>query len=127
MGGKVRNLLNRNGRYFARIAVPADLREIVGKRELRTPLGPDLREATRKHPAALAALLDTLATARRIANAVKPPARRFASNIEIAQLHYSALLREDEQLRNILPLPEGNESYQDQNGAWVDRNRGPFD
>ncbi|MCC0003824.1 MAG: tyrosine-type recombinase/integrase [Methylobacteriaceae bacterium] len=120
MGGKVRNLLNRNGRYFARIAVPADLREIVGKRELRTPLGPDLREATRKHPAALAALLDTLATARRIANAAKPPARRFASNIEIAHLHYSALLREDERLRNLLPLPEENERYQDENGAWVE-------
>ena len=66
MAGEVRNLLNRDGRYFARVTVPKDLRKIVGKRELRTSLGPDRREALRKLPLAVARLLDTIAGARRV-------------------------------------------------------------
>ncbi len=57
MVGEVRTRLNRNRRYFARVTAPKDLREIAGKRELQTPLGFDRREATRKHPLALAKLL----------------------------------------------------------------------
>ena len=34
MAGKIRHLLERGGRYYARLSVPAALREIVGKREL---------------------------------------------------------------------------------------------
>lgn len=45
MAGKLKNLLNHYGRYFARMVVLENLRELVGKRELRTPLGPDLRTA----------------------------------------------------------------------------------
>jgi integrase len=104
MAAKVRNLLDRDGRYFARVVVPTELREFVGKRELLTPLGPDRRNALKRLPSAVAAHLDTLATARRIADAGKAPPSRPVSNIEIARLHYEALLREDEQLRNILPL-----------------------
>jgi hypothetical protein len=41
MAGKVRNLLNRDGRYFARLVIPKELRPFMnGKTELRTPLGP---------------------------------------------------------------------------------------
>ena len=39
MAGKVRHLLNRSGRYFARLVVPADLRRFIGKTELRAALG----------------------------------------------------------------------------------------
>jgi hypothetical protein len=39
MAGKVRHLVNRSGRYHARFVVPKDLRGIVGKSELRAPLG----------------------------------------------------------------------------------------
>jgi len=39
MAGKVRHVVNRSGRYHARLVVPKELRGIVGKTELRTPLG----------------------------------------------------------------------------------------
>jgi hypothetical protein len=45
MAGEVRNMVNRSGRYFARLVVPKDLRGIVGKTELRLPLDGDYREA----------------------------------------------------------------------------------
>jgi hypothetical protein len=45
MAGAIRYLLNRNGRFFAPLVVPKDLRQIVGKSGLRTALGPDLRTA----------------------------------------------------------------------------------
>jgi hypothetical protein len=48
MAGKIRNLLPRNGRYYARITVPASLRPIVGKRELTEPLGADRTVALRR-------------------------------------------------------------------------------
>jgi hypothetical protein len=41
MAGKDRNMVNRIGRYHARLVVPKDLRGIVGKTELRSPLGGD--------------------------------------------------------------------------------------
>lgn len=61
-------LLNRDGRYFARIVVPASppqLRQIIGKTELRTPLGPDRRLAIQRLPAALAILQHQIAQAQR--------------------------------------------------------------
>ena len=49
MAGKVRHLLNRDGRYFARLVIPKELRPYLdGKTELRTPLGPDYRTALKK-------------------------------------------------------------------------------
>ena len=41
MAVKIRNLVNRNERYHARLVVPKDLRGIIGKTELRIPLGDD--------------------------------------------------------------------------------------
>lgn len=35
MAGKVRNMVNRSGRYDACLVVPKDLRRFVGKAELR--------------------------------------------------------------------------------------------
>ena len=54
MAGKTRHMVNRSGRYLARLVVPKDLREIVGKTELRAPLGGDYREALRLLPGAVA-------------------------------------------------------------------------
>jgi hypothetical protein len=62
MAGKVRNLLNRDGRYFARLVIPKELRPFMdGKTELRTALGPDRREALRKLPGAVAELQHRIA------------------------------------------------------------------
>jgi hypothetical protein len=99
MAGEVRNLLNRDGRYFARVTVPKDLREILGKRELRSSLGPDRRDALRKLPVAVAKLLDAIAGARRVMKLGRPPQRRLTL-VELAHLHYDELLQEDEVARN---------------------------
>lgn len=102
MAGEVRNLLNRNGRYFARLTVPKELREVVGKRELRSALGPDRRAALRKLPIAVAQLLDTMAEARRqVGNLGDRPPQRHLTNVELSHLHYDELLQEDEVARNV--------------------------
>lgn len=53
MAGKTRHLLNRNGRYFTRLVVPAALRTVIGKTELRTALGADYRQALKLLPGAV--------------------------------------------------------------------------
>jgi Domain of unknown function (DUF6538) len=63
MAGKVRNLVNRSGRYHARLVVPKDLRGIVGKTELRTPLGGDYRQALKLLPGAVVRLQHQIAVA----------------------------------------------------------------
>jgi hypothetical protein len=65
MSGEIGRLINRNGRYFARLVVPADLRSQIGKSELRAGLGADRRTALRKLPLAAAGLQDVIADARR--------------------------------------------------------------
>lgn len=51
MTGGVLHLLNRDGRYFARLVVPKELRPYMdGKTELRTALGPDYRTGSEDAP-----------------------------------------------------------------------------
>jgi hypothetical protein len=64
MAGKIRHLLERNGHYWTRIAVPLKLRPMIGKRELLEALGDSREAALRKHPAAIARLTATLYAAR---------------------------------------------------------------
>ncbi|SDZ61097.1 hypothetical protein SAMN05444004_1331 [Jannaschia faecimaris] len=92
MAGKVRHLLNRDGRYFARLVVPKKLRRhLDDKTELRTPLGPDYKNALRLLPGAVAELQHKIAQAERkvmpktISDAV---ARYPLRHTEIAALHY---------------------------------------
>ncbi|WP_214476076.1 tyrosine-type recombinase/integrase [Mesorhizobium sp. dw_380] len=65
MTGRVRNLLNRDGRFFARLVVPKELRRYIGKTELRTGLGPDYRRALKMLPGAVAALQHEIALGER--------------------------------------------------------------
>lgn len=44
---KTKNLLSRQGRYWARLSVPVALRPIITKRELLEPLGADRTQARR--------------------------------------------------------------------------------
>jgi len=53
LAGKIRYLLYVDGRYYARRVVPAELRKILGKRELQEPLGADRRKALEQLPVAL--------------------------------------------------------------------------
>jgi hypothetical protein len=57
-------LVQREGRYWARVVVPAEVRAVIGNRELRAPLGPDRREAMQKLPLHVADFFDRIATAR---------------------------------------------------------------
>ncbi|MEH6521307.1 DUF6538 domain-containing protein [Sulfitobacter sp.] len=52
----MRHLVNRSVRYHARLVVPKDLREVLGKTELRVPLGGDYRQALKLLPSAVAQL-----------------------------------------------------------------------
>ena len=62
-------LLNRKGRYFARILVPPKLRPFLeGMTELREPLGPDLRIAKEHLATVVAGLQQRLAVAKREAS-----------------------------------------------------------
>jgi integrase len=66
MAGRPRHWREKDGRFYARIGVPAALRPFVegGKSELIEVLGADRREALRKHPAAVARLQAQLDVAR---------------------------------------------------------------
>ncbi|MCE7029533.1 DUF6538 domain-containing protein [Jiella avicenniae] len=107
MAGRIKGLIDRNGRFYVRIVIPADLRSFFdGKTELRTPLGPDRREALRRHPAALATLLDSIDHARTLkvhSEGVEAARRERASSPlaieEIARRHYAERLAFDEELR----------------------------
>ncbi|WP_374393795.1 site-specific integrase [Tabrizicola sp.] len=56
MAGKLRHWREKDGRFYARLAVPKELVPFVGRSELIEPLGSDRRGAMRQHPAAVARL-----------------------------------------------------------------------
>jgi integrase len=105
MAGKVRHLLNRDGRYFARLVIPKDLRPFMyGKTELRAALGPDYREALKKLPGAVALLQHDMALAERRASA--EAGRRVITGRyplavdQIALRSYQDRLTQDDAVRN---------------------------
>lgn len=103
MAGKVRNLVNRSGRYHARLVVPKDLRGIIGKTELRTPLGGDYRQALKLLPGAVAQLQHQIGLAEQKAGAGRTqtgPARYPLAPDQIAHSHYMQRLAFDDELRN---------------------------
>jgi integrase len=103
MTGKIKNMVDRNGRYHARLVVPKDLREIVGRTELRTALGGDKREAVKHLPGAVAQLQHQIALAERQAGQGRQqaaPARYPLAPDQIAHSHYTQRLAFDDVLRN---------------------------
>lgn len=108
MAGKVRNLLDRDGRYFARLVIPKELRPFMGgKSELRTALGPDYREALKKLPGAVALLQHEISLGER--RAAEAGAREVTlgryplAPDQIALRNYQSRLAFDEELRNTDP------------------------
>lgn len=103
MAGKVRHLLNRQGRYFARLVIPVDLRPFMdGKTELRTPLGPDRRTALAKLPGAVAALQHQIGLAEQQANVAGKAATtgRYPLTAEqIARREYQTQIEFDAEIR----------------------------
>ena len=103
MVGKVRHLINRSGRYHARLVVPKSLQKIIGKTELRSPLGADYRQALKLLPSAVTQLQHQIALAERKSGQGRmqaEPARYPLSPDQIAHSHYHQRLRFDEELRN---------------------------
>jgi integrase len=90
---KVRHLLCREGRHYARVVVPPELRRIIGKTELREPLGADKRTAERNHHAAIARLLQQIADARRTVQ------ESNSTPDAIARHYYVNALARDERVR----------------------------
>ncbi|OWU84660.1 integrase [Oceanicola sp. 22II-s10i] len=94
--------MNRSGRYHARLVVPRDLQQIVGKTELRKPLGGDYRQALRLLPGAVAELQHEIALAeRKVAPATRAAQARYPlAPDQIAHSHYMQRLAFDDALRN---------------------------
>src|SRR4051794_12773652 len=101
MAGKVRHLVERGGRYFARIVVPVRLRPTIGRRELTAPLGADRRLALRRLPAIVANFQDRISAAEaQIASNARPRPGRALHPGELQRIHYSEEIDLDERLRN---------------------------
>lgn len=105
MAGKERHLLERNGRYYARLVVPQELRAIVGKRELQEALGGDRRQASRHLPSALHRFNVQLDYARAVLKQqdILRSSTIPLSPIDLARVHYQARLAEDADLRRAGP------------------------
>jgi integrase len=105
MAGKVQYLLNRDGRFFARLVIPKELRPFMnGRTELRTALGPDYRTAVKKLPGAVALLQHEIALAERRAvdaGERKVTVGRYPLAVDqIALRNYQSRLAFDDELRN---------------------------
>jgi integrase len=109
MPSKIRFLLHRDGRYYARKVVPKQLQAAVGKTELRVPLGPDRRAAIIQLPAALVmidAMIDDALRASQHSGDSSTAAVKPAVPMDLATLartHYAQRLAFDEALRNAGP------------------------
>lgn len=91
MARTVHYLLERGGRYYARVVVPQRLRPIIGKTELTAPLGADRRIALRDLSAVVADFRDRINAAEaRVggANLRRPFATPAPDATELARAHY---------------------------------------
>ncbi len=87
MAGRIRYLKEKNGRFYARVAVPKALRDhLGGKSELIEALGADRRKALRKHPEAVRRLLARIEEARRAAASQGPSESAEVSPSDIEEL-----------------------------------------
>lgn len=105
MAREPRYLLNRNGRYFARLVVPKSLRPLLdNKTELRQPLGSDRRVALSRLHTAVASLQGMIAKAERQLRAARgepvEPGRYPLTTEQLALRNYEERLAQDEYARN---------------------------
>ncbi|OYU40108.1 MAG: hypothetical protein CFE33_05960 [Pseudorhodobacter sp. PARRP1] len=114
MAGKLRYWKEKDGRFWARIAVPARLRPFLDnpRGELIEPLGGDRRVALRLHPAAVAKLQQEIALAEQKANLANPPPLKSASlrtpitTVDLGRAvwqRYTATLATDDATREQFP------------------------
>lgn len=96
MAGKraVQYLFERNGRYWCRVVVPADVRGAFKANELRAPLGGDLAKAKQTCGMHAAGFLRQIAEARACKGV---PVQTSA--VLVAHRHYAELLSIDDRMR----------------------------
>jgi hypothetical protein len=100
MAGTTRHIITRGDYYHARLVVPKALREIIGKTELREPLGSSRQEAQRKVHTAIVRFEAILDAARaKLTGGDLPTLRRPLSAETIAKVHYSEEIEADELTR----------------------------
>ena len=102
MAGQVRHLKVKDGRFNARIAVPAALRALAGRSELTVPLGGERRAALKLLPEAVARLQRQLVLAAPGTPASSMPhasSRKGLSVQQIAVRSYIDRLEQDTILR----------------------------
>lgn len=95
MAGKVRYLIKRGDSYWARIVVPAKLRLIIGKSELREPLGPNRKVAEKLLHGAVARFHEILEKAKAGQQAALKP----LSLSELAHSHFAEEMALEKSLR----------------------------
>ncbi|WP_137153484.1 DUF6538 domain-containing protein [Rhizobium sp. FKL33] len=98
-------LLDRGGRYFARVVIPKKLRPFLdNKSELREPLGPDRRAAKEALNEAVGRLKATLRQAARAAEAAGAGPVSIPANAQtpekIMVAHYRRMIALDNEFRN---------------------------
>lgn len=106
MTGRAAHIVERKGNFYARLVVPKELRDVIGRTELRAPLGRNRGEAAKRSHAVLAEFQQQIEAAR--AGLVRRPAERRLSPAkldiltfdQIAHLHYRERLLFDDELRN---------------------------
>lgn len=96
MAGKIRNLLLRSGRYYARLTVPVSLRPVIGKREMTEPLGADRTVAIRLLPSAVHRMQLELDQARERTASLTPARAVKQKTMSLRRL---ALARYDDEMR----------------------------
>lgn len=107
MAGKVRYLIERQGRYYARIVVAERLRPIIKKKSLSVALGADRREALRRLPRAVARFQEQLAEAESRSRASVPASVIDAASFDIlkaARDRYDSSIAFDSELRDATPF-----------------------
>lgn len=115
MAARRRHWKEKDGRFWARIAIPATLRSYFGgKTQLAEALGGDRRQADRIHPAAVARLQEQIEKARRMqqrlptTTALGPVKRPISAEYIKSAIweHHLSLLAGDELKRAQMPTFE---------------------
>lgn len=110
MAGQVKNLKVKGGRFYARLAVPAHLRTIIGKTELVVPLGGERRAAMKALPAAVATLQRQIEAAEaKAAGARLDDLRSPITTLDYGRAvwsRYQAMLEADDAARAAYPSQE---------------------
>lgn len=102
MAQRIPHLLEREGRYYARVVIPKPLRSLfAGRWEMSNPLGPDRREAVRRLPGAVAEIQTQLEAARAQLKTVyrikvQPRPGKPLTDRQMAAQHYGTELALDD-------------------------------